>query len=83
MATMTAIKGIDLKTRFKEFCDRAFNGESFIISRPQNENVVLMSEKEYVELEKHRRNAEYLARLDRAFAQKKAGTMTEHDLIEV
>lgn len=83
MTTMTAIKGIDLKTRFKEFCDRAFNGESFIISRPQNENVVLMSEKEYAELEKHRRNAEYLAKLDRGFNQINAGKGQVHDLIEV
>ena len=34
-------------------------------------------------LEKCRRNAEYLAKLDRAFAQEKEGTMKVHELIEV
>lgn len=40
-------------------------------------------EKEYAELERLRKNAEYLAMLDRAIAQKEAGTMQEHELIEI
>ena len=29
------------------FCDKVFNGEILIVSRPKNENIVMMSEAEY------------------------------------
>ena len=57
---MVAVKGTTLKNDFKNICDRVFNGEVYIISRPKNENVVMISEKEYAELERMRRNAAYL-----------------------
>ncbi len=47
---MTAIKGTTVKTEFKSICDRAYKGESFIVTRPRNENVVLLSEREYRQL---------------------------------
>lgn len=53
-----------------------------MISRPKNENVVMISERDYNELEKMRKNLEYLTKIDRAVAQRNAGTMQEHDLIE-
>ena len=77
---MVAVKGTTVKNDFKNICDRVFKGEVFIISRPKNENVVMVSEREYAELERIRKNAEYLAKIDRAIAQKKAGTMKEHEL---
>ena len=64
MAT-TAIRGIDLKNNFKEFCDRAFHGEDLIISRPKNENIVLMSVPKYEEIQKVKNNYEYLMKLAR------------------
>ncbi len=79
---MVAVKGTTVKNDFKNICDRVFKGEVFIISRPKDENVVMVSEREYTELERIKRNAEYLAKIDRAIAQKEAGTMTEHDIIE-
>ena len=80
---MVALSGTTVKNDFKNICDRVYKGEIVIISRPRDENVVLLSEKEYAELEKCRRNAEYLAKLERAFAQKEAGTMQVHETIEV
>lgn len=80
---MVALSGTTVKNDFKNICDRVYKGEVIIISRPKDENVVLVSEREYAELEKCRRNAEYLAKLDRAFAQEKEGTMKVHELIEV
>ena len=80
---MVAVKGTTVKNDFKNICDRIFKGEVFIISRPKDENVVMVSEKEYTELERIKKNAEYLAKIDRAIAQKDAGTMQEHELIEV
>ena len=35
------------------------------------------------ELERLRKNAEYLVKIDRALAQREAGTMQEHEIIEV
>ena len=43
---MLAIKCMDLRDNFKTLCDKVFKGETLIISRPKNENVVMMSEKE-------------------------------------
>lgn len=80
---MVAVRGTTVKNNFKNICDRVFNGEVFIISRPKDENVVMVSEREYTELERIKKNADYLEKLDRAIAQREAGTMQEHELIEV
>ena len=82
-AQMVAIKGADIKYNFKAICDRVFGGETIIVSRPKNENVVLISEKKYEELERAQRNAEYLAKIDRGINQMKAGNLQYHDLVEV
>ena len=47
----------------------AFNGETVIVSRKENKNVVIISEAEYNELAKAKKNAEYLAKLNRADEQ--------------
>lgn len=70
---MLAIKSMDLRDNLKALCDKVFNGETLIISRPKNENVVMMSEKEYNELQKAKRNAEYLAKLDESYNQLRQG----------
>ena len=79
---MVAVKGTDVKNNFKSLCDRVFLGETIIISRPKNENIVMISEKEFAEYEKARRNYEYLSKIDRAIEQRNAGTMKEHELID-
>ena len=72
---MTAVKSIDLRDNFKAFCDKVFGGETLIVSRPKNENVVLISEQEYNNLQKAKRNAEYLAMLERSMDEAKAGNI--------
>ena len=42
-------------------------------SRPHNQNLIVISETEYRELEKLRRNAEYLAKLEHSMQQFKEG----------
>lgn len=49
---MLALKAIDVKNNFKLVCARVFNGETVMLSRPKNQNVVMLSEKEYNELAK-------------------------------
>lgn len=70
---MIATKPIDLRARLKDYLDNAFNGEPVIVSRKNNENVVIVSEREYNELMKAKRNAEYLAMLDESQAQFERG----------
>jgi antitoxin YefM len=52
---MTSIKTADLTQNFKEVANRINAGEKILISRPKNENIVLITEKEYNELNISRR----------------------------
>lgn len=64
---------MDVRDNFKSLCDKVFHGETLIISRPKNENVVMLSESEYNEMMKAKRNADYLAMLDKSMAEAEAG----------
>ena len=70
---MLAVKSMDVRDNFKNLCDKVFKGETLIISRPKNENIVMISESEYNEMMKAKRNAEYLAMLDQSMAESEAG----------
>ena len=70
---MIATKQMDIRANLKKYFDLAFNGEPVIVSRKENKNVVVISEKEYNELQKAKRNAEYLAMLDKSMAEAEAG----------
>ena len=62
---MLAVKSMDVRGHFKEWCDKVFSGETLIISRPKNENIVMISETEYNEMMRIKRNVEYLTRIDK------------------
>lgn len=79
---MIATKPVDLRARLKEYLDSAFNGEPVIVSRKGNRNVVIVSEGEYNELMKAKRNAEYTAKLQRGIHALNAGNGVEHEIIE-
>ena len=64
---------MDVRDNFKSFCDKVFSGETLIVSRPKNENIVMMSESEYNEIMKAKRNAEYLTMLDKSMAETEKG----------
>ena len=49
---MTVAKQIDIRANIKKYFDMAFNGEPVIVPRKENKNVVIISEKDYKELEK-------------------------------
>ncbi len=70
---MIAVKSMDVRDNFKSLCDKVFCGETLIISRPKNENIVMVSENEYNELQKTKKNAEYLAMLNQSIEEAKAG----------
>ena len=84
---MIATKQMDLRANIKKYFDLAFNGETIIVSRKENKNVVVISEAEYNELQKAKRNAEYFAMLDESIEQLEHGntislTMDEMKALE-
>jgi len=84
---MIALRTIDLRNDFKKVSELINSGETVLISRPRNENLVVISEKEYNELEKTRRNSEYLTMIDKSVNEIETGkvisfTMNEIDAME-
>lgn len=80
---MIAAKPIDIRAKLKDYMDIAFNGEPVIVSRKGNRNVVIVSEQEYNELQKAKRNAEYLAMLDESYAQLERGEVVVKSMEEL
>lgn len=80
---MLAVKSMDVRENFKEWCNKVIGGETLVVSRPKNENVVIVSEKEYNEMVKAKRNEEYLRKLDRSFAQLEQGEVIHKSLEEL
>lgn len=52
-------------------------------SRPNNQNLIVISKAEHCELEKLRRNAEYLAKLERSIQQFKEGKVVVKTMDEL
>ena len=73
MLNMLAVKSMDVRENFKSLCDKVFRGETLIVSRPKNENIVMISETEYNDIMKAKKNADYLAMLDKSIAEVEAG----------
>lgn len=57
----------------EKYFDLAFSGEHIIVSRKGNKNIVIISETEYNNLQKVKRNAEYLAMLDKSIEHYQKG----------
>ena len=66
---MLIVKSIDIRNNFKSWCEKVVNGETVVISRPRNENVYIIGEKEYNELKKAKEKAEYLTMLNESLKQ--------------
>ncbi len=84
---MTVAKQMDIRKNIKYYFDMAFSGDTILVPRKENKNVVVISQKEYEDLQKMKRNAEYLAMLDRSDKELKAGkvvvkTMEELEAME-
>ena len=80
---MLAVKSMEVRDNFKGFCDKVFNGETLIVSRPKNENIVMVSEREYNEMMKAKRNADYLAMLDKSIDDAAAGGFIAKTIAEL
>lgn len=80
---MLSVKSMDVRNNFKTWCKTVAKGETVVISRPKNENVYMISEKEYNELQKARKNAEYLAMLNKSIEQLENGEVVTMNLEEL
>ena len=80
---MLATNYTDVRNKLKDYCDLASEaGETVIVTRKANKNVVIISLERFNLMEKAIRNSQYHAKLDRAFDQLYAGKGHEHELIE-
>lgn len=79
---MLTVKSVNVRDNFKEWCDKISMGETVVISRPRNENIYMINEAEYNSLQKAKRNAEYLSKLQRGISALNSGMGVEHELIE-
>ncbi len=84
---MIATNYSEVRNNLKAYCDKATKDyETIIITRKNNENVVLMSEEEYNNLMENlyiRSNLKYYQRLVESIKEVEKGNVKEHDLIEV
>ena len=69
---MLAVKSMDVRDNFKSLCDKFF-GVKLSLYQDRKENVVMLSEAEYNEMMKAKRNADYLAMIDKSMAEAEAG----------
>lgn len=80
---MLALKAIDVKNNFKSICAQVFGGETVMLSRPKNQNVVMISEEEYNNLSRAKRNLEYLTKLENSIRQTENGFAATKSLEEL
>lgn len=57
---MLVAKQNDVRSNIKSYFDTAYNGEAVFVPRIGNRNVYIISEAEYSELQKAKRNSDYL-----------------------
>ena len=80
---MLAVKSVDVRNNFKGFCDKVYNGETLIVSRPKNENIVMLSETEYNQMLKAMKNADYLESLQKSIQQVDEGKIVTKTMEEL
>lgn len=80
---MLAVKSMDVRDKFKLYCDKVYRGETILISRPPNESVVMISLDEFNSLMKAKRNAGYLEMLDKSMAQAENGGLVPKSIDEM
>jgi PHD/YefM family antitoxin component YafN of YafNO toxin-antitoxin module len=78
-----AIRVNDLVRDCKKVLDEVAAGVRVIVARPHGKNVVVMDEKSYLEIERVRRNQEYLEKLERSEQQFARGEFVTFSMEEL
>ena len=80
---MVAANYTAVRNNLKDYCDKASDEDEIVlVTRKSDRNVVIMSLDRLNQIEKELRNARYLAKIERGFAQIEAGHGVVHELIE-
>ena len=80
---ITIARQVDVRSNIKKFFDMAYDGAALLVPRKENKNVVIISEKEYKNLERAKRNAEYLAMLVESDKQADSGKVVVKTIEEL
>jgi len=81
---MLAINYSTLRNNLKAYCDAVTDGyEAVIVTRKDENNVVLISLKEYKNLIKIAKNVEYLSMIDHSMVQIENGNIITKTMIEL
>lgn len=80
---MIAIKPSQIRDNFKKYCDQVVSGETIIVARPNNENVVVISEDEYNRMKKSDNNLKYFAMIDQSLEELKKGSLVSKTFNEL
>ena len=74
---------MDVRSNIKTYFDMAYAGEAVFVPRKGNKNVYIISQKEYEEFQKAKRNDEYLSMLNRSINQLNNGDVSVKSLSEL
>ena len=67
---MLAVNYSTIRSKLKDYCDKATDeNETIIVTRKDEKNVVLISLEKYNECIRNIKNTEYLNKIDKAFKQ--------------
>ncbi len=80
---MIAVKQVDIKANIKKYFDMVFQGEQIIVPRKRNENVIVISEQEYNELQQIKRNVEYMKMINKSMKEAKDGNFITKSIEEL
>lgn len=81
---MLAVNYSTIRNNFKGYCDKAvLENETIIVTRKNEENIVILSLEEWNAMHKRLERAEYLAKLDYSMSQVKQGKVVVKTLEEL
>ena len=80
---ITVAKQADIRANMKKYFDLAYEGETIVVPRKEDRNIVILSETEYKRMDKARRNAEYLTMLEESDHELKAGKVVIKTMAEL
>ena len=80
---MLAVGEKDIIENFADIRNRINDGETVIVSGQKTENLIIISEKDYNEMMKAKRNAEYLAKIDESMENHEKGDTISFSMEEL
>ena len=80
---ITSILAKEFRDNFKAVCDRVVNGDTVIVPRPNNQNIVVLSEAEYNRRDKALKSIEYFNKLHESKAQLESGQSVSFTIDEL